>query len=261
MKISYRNHLGIKIIETGFFMAEAISEYDKRFTDALRTTFQEQKKWFKPIKIISKNMAEAIQSSSDKMIEDEIWNDVGAVHGSILMNGFTYCYFIRSKCRPEHDFSVFIFYAGKIACYGWQNINSKRVLVVPETSKWLLKYIQPDGQENWRDTVFISLYTNLICAINFLKYADVEDKKIKANSKEKGIDCKYINTTNSDIHYITSNYIHNLYVQGAFKVRGHWRLQPKKKDGEWTKELIWINDFEKHGYTRKAGILKNIQLN
>lgn len=257
MKISYRNNLGIKIIETGFFMADSINEADKRFVEALRQTFSEQKHWFKPIKIISKNMAEAMSSSADKMIKDEIWNDVGKVNGAIIMNGFTYCYAIQSNGKPEHDHSVFIFYGGKIVGYGWQNVGQdKRVTIVPETEKWLLKYIQADGQKNWQETVYDSLYTNLIAAINFLKYADVEDKEIKANTRQKGIDCKYINETKSDVHYITSHYIHNLYVQGAFKVRGHWRLQPKKKEGEWTKELIWINEFEKQGYTRKAGILK-----
>lgn len=34
-------------------------------------------------------------------------------------------------------------------------------------------------------------------------------------------------------------------------------LQPKKNDkGEWIKELIYINEFEKHGYHRQAKILQ-----
>jgi hypothetical protein len=32
-------------------------------------------------------------------------------------------------------------------------------------------------------------------------------------------------------------------------------MQPKKKDGKWTKELIWIDEFEKKGYKREAKIL------
>ena len=42
----------------------------------------------------------------------------------------------------------------------------------------------------------------------------------------------------------------------GFMVRGHFRLQPKKNEaGEWTRELIYINEYEKHGYKRNARIL------
>jgi hypothetical protein len=37
-------------------------------------------------------------------------------------------------------------------------------------------------------------------------------------------------------------------------VSGHFRLQPKKSNGEWTKELIWIDEFGKTGYTSNAKI-------
>lgn len=258
MKISYRTHFGIKIIETGFFVIKTINDADKQFSDALLAAFQQQKDRYKPIKIISKNMAEVLLTTADKMIKDEVWDNVGHCNGSIIMNGFTYCYFIKSNGKPEHDHSVFIFYGSDFVGYGWQNVETnKRITIVSESMRWILKYTKPDGQDRWQETVFDGLYTTLISAINFLKYAEIEDKEVKANSKEKGFECKYINETNTDIRYITSHYIHNLYVRGSFKVKGHWRLQPKKKDGEWTKELIWINDFQKEGYTRKAGILKD----
>jgi hypothetical protein len=258
MKISYRNKTGIKVIETGFFMAESNNEKDQKIIDLLRQTFAEQKHVFKPIKIISQSMAESIHLSAEKMIKDEIWNNVGEVFGSIILGRFTYCFAINSNGSPIHDHSIFIFQGGKLVAYEWQNLaKDYRLTIVPQTEKHLLQYVEYDGKANWQDAVFGGLYTILIAAINFLKYAEIEDKFIKANSREKGIDCKYINETNSDIHYITSHYINNLYVQGAFKVRGHWRLQPKKKEGEWTKELIWINDFEKTGYTAPARKLKD----
>ena len=39
----------------------------------------------------------------------------------------------------------------------------------------------------------------------------------------------------------------------AFKVSGHFRLQPY---GDGTRRLIWINEFTKNGYHRKATIDK-----
>jgi hypothetical protein len=89
----------------------------------------------------------------------------------------------------------------------------------------------------------------------FIKYADVQTKELPAKKKTEEINCKYINETDSLVTILDSTWFTNLIKSDAFKVRGHFRLQPKKKEGEWTKELIWINEFQKEGYTRKAGIL------
>ena len=43
----------------------------------------------------------------------------------------------------------------------------------------------------------------------------------------------------------------------CFSVRGHFRLQPQKDNtGNWTKELIYINEFQKHGYIKSEGFIK-----
>lgn len=97
----------------------------------------------------------------------------------------------------------------------------------------------------------------IICLLLFTKYAKVETKMLPAKQKIKGINCKYINETNLNIKYLDSKWFTNLVKSDAFKVRGHFRLQPKKKNGEWTKELIWINDFQKTGYTAPARKLSN----
>ncbi len=36
---------------------------------------------------------------------------------------------------------------------------------------------------------------------------------------------------------------------------GHFRLQNVKENGEWTKRLIYINPYAKHGYHRLAPIV------
>lgn len=92
----------------------------------------------------------------------------------------------------------------------------------------------------------------LMMVATFIEYAKIETKYLKPKKKEKLFGCKYKNETDSDIEIIDSTWFTNLVKSDAFKVRGHFRLQPKKKDGKWTKELIWINDFEKKGYTAKA---------
>jgi hypothetical protein len=258
MKVSYRSAIGIKIMETGFFIAEAHTPQDEAMVKGLREDFEKNRSLFKPIHLFSKNMQMVLQECGDKMIKDEVWNNIGFAQGTIILNDFTYCYSINSNGTQLHDHAVYVFRGGKFIAYSWQNQKADKSLrIVPETSKYLLEHSAPDGEKLWQDTVLNGLYTTLIAAINFLKYAEIQDKIMPAKSREKGIDCKYINETDSEIHYVTSHYINNLYVKGAFKVRGHFRLQPKKKDGEWTKELIWINEFEKQGYTAPARKLKD----
>tara|TARA_R110000868_G_scaffold170281_1_gene405512 strand:+ start:323 stop:1096 length:774 start_codon:yes stop_codon:yes gene_type:complete len=86
----------------------------------------------------------------------------------------------------------------------------------------------------------------------FKKFAQVEIKELPPNKRVKDINYKYINETDLHITHLTSAWFTTLVKSDAFKVRGHFRLQPKKKDGKWTRELIWINDFEKSGYTAPA---------
>ncbi len=91
----------------------------------------------------------------------------------------------------------------------------------------------------------------------FKQYAEVEIKMLAPGQHLKDINCKYINDTKSSLTYLDSKWFTTLVKSDAFKVRGHFRLQPKKKDGEWVRELIWIDDFMKSGYTspaRKLGI-------
>ena len=79
----------------------------------------------------------------------------------------------------------------------------------------------------------------------------------KAKSKTNVFNCKYLNETNSDIEYLDSKWFTTLINSKGFKVRGFFRMQPKKKNGEWTKELIWVEEFEKKGYVRNAKISHN----
>lgn len=95
---------------------------------------------------------------------------------------------------------------------------------------------------------------NLASIHMFIKYAEVETKVVLGKSKRRFGD-PYRNDTDFPITHLDSKWFTNIVRSEGFSVRGHFRLQPKKVNGEWTKELIWIADFEKHGYTSKARVL------
>jgi len=87
----------------------------------------------------------------------------------------------------------------------------------------------------------------------FKKYAQVEVKYLPPKLKPKDAIHKNTNSTNCGVTILNSKWFTTLVKSDAFKVSGHFRLQPKKDaSGEWTKELIWINEFIKTGYTSPA---------
>jgi len=97
----------------------------------------------------------------------------------------------------------------------------------------------------------------IVSAELFINFAELETKVMTPNSKiwdEKGVSAVYNNKTNTDITVIDSTWFTNLVSSGAFKVRGHWRLQPFGPERS-QRRLQWISDFQKEGYNRKAKIL------
>jgi hypothetical protein len=99
----------------------------------------------------------------------------------------------------------------------------------------------------------------ILSAELFINFAEVETKVMKPNTQiwdERMVNAIYNNKTRQNITVIDSTWYQNLVSSGAFKVRGHFRLQPYGP-GLSQRRLTWISDFEKSGYTRKAKIENN----
>ena len=95
----------------------------------------------------------------------------------------------------------------------------------------------------------------LLNACTFLKYADVEVMNVYGHQRKMLPDKSDVieNKSGVRVQYIDSRWIREIIRLEGFKVRGHFRLQPiKDEEGEWTRKLIYINEFEKHGYHRRA---------
>ena len=102
---------------------------------------------------------------------------------------------------------------------------------------------------------FASNMTYFLSLELFLKYADLEVVKAYGNQKKTICDGKdYLdNKSGIPVKYIDSRWLREIIRSEGFKVRGHFRLQPYKDDNdEWQRKLIYIDEFEKHGYHRRA---------
>lgn len=94
----------------------------------------------------------------------------------------------------------------------------------------------------------------IISFILFKKYCDIETKVVQPRAKATHANNKYVNETDKRITILDSTWFTNLVVTGAFNVGGHLRWQPYGP-GLAQKKLIWISDYTKEGYTRKAKAL------
>lgn len=106
------------------------------------------------------------------------------------------------------------------------------------------------------DEVLNVALSAILSAELFINFAEVETKLMKPNTQiwdERMVNAIYNNKTKSDITVIDSTWYQNLVSSGAFKVRGHFRLQPYGPNNS-KRKLTWINEFEKEGYHRKAKI-------
>lgn len=133
-----------------------------------------------------------------------------------------------------------------------------------DTETGQMKMFATDYADNMgkdvKDTAFdvgTILLSNFSMIILFKKYAKCEILYVNRKSKIKDNKDRHLNGLDIDISILDCTWFTTIVRSEGFKVRGHFRLQPKKIDGEWTKELIYINEFEKHGYTKTAKIINN----
>jgi hypothetical protein len=98
-----------------------------------------------------------------------------------------------------------------------------------------------------------NIFEELIPLLTIYHFATIENHSIDCNKTRKVVieSEKYINETDISIKIINSTWFTNIVRTTGFAVSGHFRLQPYGKDRK-DRKLIWINEFEKQGYTRLA---------
>ncbi|MGN6436855.1 MAG: hypothetical protein ACTHMM_09995 [Agriterribacter sp.] len=239
MKISYRTHPAIEYLDLGYIDKLTIdkSDYIDCDEDVVKT-FKEKVQQFRDVKVLSKSFGEACSLAATKMFENGLLDSVLEEGGSgtIVAGKLTVFYFItvNETCLITFDKEGFLL--------GFLNATQG------STTNWSSGTVGEQFGVSFNGSVL----TQTIQLLAFIKYASIEVKNLAPGQKDKSISCRYKNDTKLNVKYMDSTWFTTLVKSDAFKVRGHFRLQPKKKDGQWTKELIWINDFMKEGYTAPA---------
>lgn len=106
---------------------------------------------------------------------------------------------------------------------------------------------------------FIDMITYAYEFLLFKKYGNVEIETIPANKmvrKSQILGEKVNNFMGIDVQVLDSRWFTTICREEGFLVSGHFRLQPcKDEQGEWTRKLIYISPYAKHGYHRLAPIV------
>lgn len=95
-------------------------------------------------------------------------------------------------------------------------------------------------------------FSTVMRVMAFVELGDIEVITLEAgrNNGKTVKDGKITNTTNNTVFVVDSSWNKLIIRTDGFAVRGHFRLQPCG-DGMLDRKLIWINAFEKLGYTRR----------
>jgi hypothetical protein len=236
MKISYRTNPIIELLEKkdgGFRVKEADrNQFNTVSKDIMDFIDKKGKVLSENVSIVTDPFSEAFQKASIKLVEAMYQGKLVTIFetGVHILHKTTYLYSIT-----EESFTLAVFEGDWLIAF----IKSTNIIT---TNKTFLTANIPELEENM-------LATQLLLFLWFKKYCEIDVKFIGAGKKVKDVNCKYINDTKTNVTILDSSWFTTIVKSEGFAVRGHFRLQVCGKAMK-ERKLVWISDFEKHGYTR-----------
>jgi hypothetical protein len=263
MKISYNNYPILQSLKNKDLKDLPILEIDKDFFFDKGSYFIER--WIhysvyfsSEINVISTSFNNSAEIARAKLLG--LYGDIAVGNNNDFQVSGTYIIgdqvhminHIVKKNAPDDDIiCYYVFDKSKTPLMMY--IHNKKDAI--KNFIWVSKFFKVNNIGDDLYVFLVKYFSKIVLLRMFKSYAEVETKTLKPKERIKDIDCKYTNDTDFTVTHLDSKWFTTLVNSQGFKVRGFFRLQPKKKDGEWTKELIWIDEFEKQGYNRQAKIL------
>ena len=108
-----------------------------------------------------------------------------------------------------------------------------------------------DGKP-YNDQVGLANYlSSFLTTLYFIHNCEIEQRILQPNKKDRSNGEKHFNESKSDLTILDCRWFTELIRDTPFHVKGHlrWQVHGEKHS---KRKLIWISDFEKHGYNRKA---------
>lgn len=262
MKISYRTHSSLQKLNDGKLGKLSVELHDQPLF-CKRETMLEIKEYFKQLCMpefhyyyITNPFESTVTKSVQKLSDSSLW--VGVPEGSYCFISSKYVCALKIKNDTKR---------GIINCKSAAFINNNpdpvlnhlgeydAIYDIDKNDNGLFKANQFIGYEriNSKESgiPLVSQISDYFIYLLFMKYAEVETVDVGPGKRNNLFDCKYTNETEVKITILNSTWFTTLVKSDAFKVRGHFRFQPCG-EGLKDRKLIWINEFQKEGYTAPA---------
>jgi hypothetical protein len=208
------------------------------FMNALYAIFKQSDKRY----YITEPFKQAIITAAPKIREgakqiNEIPNDCGVIFTS---QGFTV--YLSNPADKEV----------KLVAYGFTRTGLTTFAFLTNDNNYGGTYVTTKDGKVYDDNEGLVNYINsLLTTIYFIHNCEIEQKIVKPQEKYRSAGEKHFNESKSNIIILDCRWFTELIRTTAFHVRGHLRWQVHG-EGRAKRKLIWIEDFEKTGYHRKA---------
>lgn len=185
-------------------------------------------------------------------ILEELDNENGIVRSPYFIDGCYVVYSVKNGCL-----TLWIFQDG---IDKYLSIPTYYICVSPkdkikgaehQLDCMILPLVDGYVEVNLRD--YIDMVLDYLC---LRQWAEVQLGKVSTSIKKeikKKKKTMIITESGLDYYLFDSKWYTEISNNESFQVSGHFRLQPY---GDGTRRLIWINEFTKNGYHRKATIDK-----
>lgn len=133
-----------------------------------------------------------------------------------------------------------------VSTYNSYSFTSKSFSIEQNEEGRFIKFPHAQKLMNFENSVFV---VQLLC---YLIYGEITEKHLPPKAQANVGFTRFLNNSKLNITFCDTLWKQRINVDG-FKVRGHFRLQPCGEKRE-KRKLIWIEEFEKQGYNRKATV-------
>ena len=185
-------------------------------------------------------------------ILEELDNENGIVRSPYFVDGCYVVYSIKNGCLTLWVFQDCIDkYLSIPTYYICVSPKDKIKGVGHQLDCRILPLLDNCMEVNLRD--YIDMVLDYLC---LRQWAEVELGKVTTSIKKeikKNNKTRIVTESGLDYYMFDSKWYTEISNDESFQVSGHFRLQPY---GDGSRRLIWINEFTKHGYHRKATIDK-----
>lgn len=262
MNIKKTNRIGLEFAKIGFIgaskaFADLKVESDLKETQSSVGTMPIDSRLFKhnpksKIIRVSKGVMDACKMIDIESIKENIDQANLNIQSMFILLDNDKSGLIRVE-RLGSDFSfLFVGNLGKYLTheftYNAYSFIARSFYIDKENESNYSDYLATRGASvvNYEKSVFV------VQLLTYLIFGEITEKNLPPNAKADIGGARFLNNSKLNVTFCDTLWKQRINIDG-FKVRGHFRLQPHGEKSK-KRKLIWIEEFEKQGYNRKATV-------